>query len=343
MATPRQKALVGIFLSFCSVLLIGLLVMLSGVRHEETIPYFIAFNENVSGLFPGSDVRYRGVPVGRVTDITVAPNNLVRARVEIRPSIVRLRQGTTAQLNPAGITGQLYINLDGGSPEGELLTPGATIPSTVSLISNLSAELPAILASINSVLVRLDKAMGEGGQVATLMRDLGNLVTALNTTTEQVGARTLALLERTNTLVEGEVRPLIAELGGSAQTIRQALETSIPPLQATLLSGTKAFQQLEKQLAGLDLQNTNTRLRQTLQHFTRLAEQLGQTSEELNVTLQQVRGNTSNVEFHLRQAIRNLRDTLVSVKQFFDYLEQDPSALLTGKRAPAQGRDGQRR
>jgi ABC-type transporter Mla subunit MlaD len=213
----------------------------------------------------------------------------------------------------------------------------------VSLITNLSAELPAILASINSVLVRLDKALGEGGQIATIMGDLGNLVTLLSTTTEQLGARTLALLERSNTIAEREVRPVIAELGGSAQTIRQALETSIPPLQAALLSGTKAFQQLEKQLAGLDLQSTNTRLRQTLQHFTRLAEQLGQTSEELNVTLQQVRGNTSNVEFHLRQAIRNLRDTLVSVKQFFDYLEQDPSALLTGKRAPAQGRDGQRR
>jgi phospholipid/cholesterol/gamma-HCH transport system substrate-binding protein len=89
MATPRQKALVGIFLSLCSVILVGLLVLLSGLRHERTVAYFIEFNENVSGLFPGSDVRYRGVPVGRVTHITVAPNNLVRARVEIRPSIVR--------------------------------------------------------------------------------------------------------------------------------------------------------------------------------------------------------------------------------------------------------------
>jgi phospholipid/cholesterol/gamma-HCH transport system substrate-binding protein len=343
MATPRQKALVGIFLSLCSVLLIGLLAMLSGVRHEETVPYFIEFNENVSGLFPGSDVRYRGVPVGRVTDIRVAPNNLVRARVEIRPSIVRLRQGTIAQLNPAGITGQFYINLDGGIPEGEPLTAGATIPSMVSLITNVSAELPAILASINSVLVRLDRALGEDGQVATIMGDVGHLVTVLQTTTTEVGARTIALLERTNTIVEGEVRPLMAELGAAALTTRQAFEQSMPPLLAALGSGTKAFQQLEKQLASLNLQSTNTQVQLTLQRFTRLAEQLGQTSDEFNVTLQQVRGNTSNVEFHLRQAIRNLRETLVSVKQLFDYLEQDPSALLTGKRAPVQGRDGQRR
>jgi phospholipid/cholesterol/gamma-HCH transport system substrate-binding protein len=343
MATPRQKALVGVFLSVCTVVLVVILVVLSDVRREETVPYFIEFNENVSGLFPGSDVRYRGVPVGRVTSITVTPNNLIRARLEIRPSIVRLRQGTKAQLIPAGITGQLYINLDGGNPEGEVLAGGVIIPSTESLISNLSAELPTILASINSVLVRLDNAMGEGGQIATIMGDVGSLVTVLNATTAQVGAQTAGLLERTNTVLDSEVRPLIAEVGTSVKVTRQALENALPALQAALVSGTKTLQQLEKQLAGLDLQSTNTRVQLALQGFTHLSEQLGHTSEELNLTLQQVRGNTSNLEFNVRQAIRNLRETLVSAKQLFDYLEQDPSALLTGKRASDQGRDGQRR
>jgi phospholipid/cholesterol/gamma-HCH transport system substrate-binding protein len=343
MATPRQQALVGIFLSICGVILVGILVVLSGLRREETVPYVIEFNENVSGLFPGSDVRYRGVPVGRVTNITVAPNNLVRARVEIRPSIVRLHQGTIAQLNPAGITGQLYINLDGGNPEGEQLPAGAAIPSTTSLITNLSAELPTILASINSVLLRLDRAMGEGGQIASIMRDVGNLMTVLNTTTTQIGAQTGALLERTNTVLESEVRPLIAAADTSLKITREALENTAPALQAALVSATQTLQQLDKQLAGLDLQKTNTRAQVALQRFTQLAERLGHTSAELDLTLQQVRGTTSNLDFNVRQALRNLRETLVSVKQLFDYLEQDPSALLTGKRMPVQREDGQRR
>ena len=343
MATPRQKALVGIFLSVSGVIFIGLLVVLSGIRREETVPYFIEFNENVSGLFPGSDVRYRGVPVGRVINITVAPNNRVHASVEIRPSIVRLRQGTVAQLNPAGITGQLYVNLDGGNPEGEELAAGVIIPSTSSLITNLSTELPTILASINSVLVRLDKALGEGGQVATILGEVGRLMTGLNTTTTQIGTQTVALLERTNTVLEDEVRPLIAEAGSSVKITRQALERTVPALHAALVSGTKTFQQLDKQLAGLDLQGTNTRAQLALQRYTQLAEQLGHSSEELNLTLQQVRGNTSNLEFNARQTLRDLRATLVSIKQLFDYLEQDPSALVTGKRPPTQGRDGQRR
>jgi phospholipid/cholesterol/gamma-HCH transport system substrate-binding protein len=343
MATPRQKALVGIFLSVSGVILIGLLMLLSGIRREETVSYFIEFNENVSGLFAGSDVRYRGVPVGRVTNITVAPNNLVRASVEIRPSIVRLRQGTVAQLNPAGITGQLYVNLDGGNPAGEELAAGAIIPSTSSLITNLSTELPTILAAIHSVLMRLDKALGEDGQFASIFSEVGRLMTGLNTTTTQIGTQTVALLERTNTVLEDEVRPLIAEAGASVKMTRQALERTVPALQAALVSGTKTFQQLDKQLAGLDLQGTNTRAQLALQRYTQLAEQLGHSSEELDLTLQQVRGHTSNLEFNARQTLRDLRATLASIKQLFDYLEQDPSALVTGKRPPTQGRDGQRR
>jgi hypothetical protein len=80
-----------------------------------------------------------------------------------------------------------------------------------------------------------------------------------------------------------------------------------------------------------------------LQSLTQLAEQFGRTSEELNLTLQHVRGNTTNAEFAIRQATRQLRETLLSAKQLFDYLEQDPSALLVGKRVPPRSRDGQQR
>lgn len=343
MATPRQKVQVGIFLTVCSVLLAGTLVVLSGWQRETMIPYFVEFDESVSGLFAGADVRYRGVPVGRVTDIAVMPTNRIRVRVEIRPSVIRVRQGMTARLNTTGVTGQLYINLAGGKPDATPLAADETIPATPSLFSNLSAELPTILASINSVLIRLDKGLGEGGQVATIVREAGGLITGLNTTTTEVRGRVLSLLDQVNTLLENEVRPLIAELRTTAQTTRRILERTAPPLHAALASSTKLFQQLENRLATLDLQSTNTRAQLTLQHITQLAEQLGQTSEELNLTLRHIRSNTTNAEFHIRQATRSLRETLLSAKQLFDYLEQDPAALLTGKRVPVQTRHGQRR
>jgi phospholipid/cholesterol/gamma-HCH transport system substrate-binding protein len=342
MATPRQKTLVGIFLSVCGLLLIAILALLSGVRHEETVPFFIEFNETVSGLFPGSDVRYRGVPVGRVTGITVTPGNRVRVQVEIRPSVVELRHGVTAQLNPSGITGQLYINLEGGNPEGETVPEGATIPAAPSLFTNLSSALPTLLASINSILMRLDNSLGgEGGTISTL-RDARHLVATLNTTVTAASPRLLALLERLNALSEQEAQELMTELLTSARAVRHFFERNEPALQQVLTSGTSTLKHLEQRLQGLDLQSTTAHLQQTLQRIDGLVAQLGSTSQELTMTLQQTRADTGSVEFQFRQAVRSWRETLQSAQDLFDYLERNPSALLTGRQAPDRP-DGQRR
>lgn len=343
MATPRQKVQVGVFLCVCGVVLVGILVVLSGVQREKTMPLFVEFDETVSGLFPGADVRYRGVPVGRVTAITVTSRNRIRVKIAIRPSMVELRYGVTAQLNPAGITGQLYINLEGGEPEGEEVPANETIPAAPSLFSNLSAELPNLLASITSILLRLDKTLGEEGETVALLQDVRRLVAVLNATVPDIGARTLALLDRVNALAEHEVPDLMTELLATARTTRHFLERNEPTLQAALSSGTRTMQQVEKQLGTLDLQGTNASVQRTLEQVKQLIDRFSNTSAEFNLTLRQLRGNTSNMEFHVRQAVRSLRETLLSAKNLFDYLEQDPSALLTGRRPPARTSDGQRR
>ncbi|GIX48395.1 MAG: hypothetical protein KatS3mg131_2606 [Candidatus Tectimicrobiota bacterium] len=63
-----------------------------------------------------------------------------------------------------------------------------------SLFANLSAELPTLLASINSVLMRLDAALGEGGQIVGILQDIEGLITALNTTVSGVNTQSQQLL-----------------------------------------------------------------------------------------------------------------------------------------------------
>jgi phospholipid/cholesterol/gamma-HCH transport system substrate-binding protein len=341
MATPRQKVQVGIFLTICCVLLVGILVVVSGWRGEETVPYVVVFDESVSGLFPGSDVRYRGVPVGRVTEIKVMPNNRIQVRIAIRPSVIRVRQGMTATLGTTGVTGQLYVDLSGGEPDAPSLAPNHTIPSTPSLFANLSAELPILLASINGVLVRLDNALGEGGQIAIVMQDTEALLTSLRDTVAELGPQAIALLRDSNTLVRQDAQRLLQELTTTAQTTRHVLRNIEPPLKSTLESSSRTFKLLEQQLAGLDLPSTNAKAQITFDSLSQLAQQFSRTSDELTATLQQLRGTTSNTEFHIRQAVKSLRETLLSAKQLLDYLEQDPTALLVGKRQPVAIQDGQ--
>jgi phospholipid/cholesterol/gamma-HCH transport system substrate-binding protein len=341
MATPRQKVQVGIFLTVCCVLLVAILVAVSGWQREETVPYSVTFDESVSGLFPGSDVRYRGVPVGRVTEIKVRPSNRIQVQIAIRPSIINVRQGMTARLGTTGVTGQLYIDLSGGEPNAPPLKPNQSIPSVPSLFANLSAELPTLLASINAVLVRIDSTLGEGGQVASVLQDAEALITSLEGLVADLGPQALALLSHSNALVEGDAQRLIQELTTTARTTRQTLSTIEPPLKSALESGAQTFKQLDQQLANLDLPSTNARAQMTFEQLSQLAQQLGRASEEMTLTFQQLRGTTANTEFHIRQTVKSLRETLLSAKQLLDYLEQDPAALLIGKRTPVSTQDGQ--
>jgi ABC-type transporter Mla subunit MlaD len=278
-----------------------------------------------------------------VTTIEVLPTNHIRVRVEIRPRVVRIRQGMTAQLNNTGITGQLVVNITGGETEGAILPANATIPSTPSLFANLSTELPEILASINALLGRIEKTLGEEGPIASIVRDASGLVLRVDTTVTDVGTQTQALLQHADRLLENDMRPLLADLRTTTQTARRVLDRTDASLQTTLASSTRTFQQLEKQLAALDLKTTNTNLQAALRQVTELTKQYGHSSEELNLTLQHLRGNTANVEFNFRQAARSLQETMVSAKQLFDSLERDPTVLLFGKRTPGYARDGQRR
>ena len=73
MRTQTSYLLIGIFVVSGIVLLTAAVVALSaGARNRDVIKAETLFEESVSGLEVGAPVRFRGVTVGRVTQITVA-------------------------------------------------------------------------------------------------------------------------------------------------------------------------------------------------------------------------------------------------------------------------------
>ena len=94
-------------------------------------PYQIAFAGSVTGLQQGSQVRYRGVPVGRVTDVRIDPERVewVLVTVEIDRG-TPIRQDTVASLEMQGITGIAFVQLRGGTQASPPLaaTAGQTLP-----------------------------------------------------------------------------------------------------------------------------------------------------------------------------------------------------------------------
>ena len=73
MATEAHKFEVGIFVIIATAIGIGAVVWLGASRFFQETQHFVTyFSESVQGLDPGSSVKYRGVPAGRVDTISIA-------------------------------------------------------------------------------------------------------------------------------------------------------------------------------------------------------------------------------------------------------------------------------
>lgn len=116
--------------------------------------YDIYFEGSVSGLRMNEDVRYHGIPIGKIKHIEVDRKNFNRVLVRVsidKPSLVR--EDVTAIIEAQGLTGYTYVQLQGGSKtspklkakEGERYP---VIPSQPSKIEMLFSDAPLLLSSI---------------------------------------------------------------------------------------------------------------------------------------------------------------------------------------------------
>lgn len=109
--------------------------------------YEIYFRGTVSGLTPGSPVRYLGVDVGKVARIMLDPQqrNQVLVIADIDSS-APIDSRTQASLNLQGVTGLLFIDLqqDGKVGTAGPLAPGQNYP----IIRSVPSDFDVLLSSL---------------------------------------------------------------------------------------------------------------------------------------------------------------------------------------------------
>ena len=113
MSSQAEKFKIGLFVVASLTLAIGIVIWLGATRwFQESQTVVAYFSESVQGLETGSPVKFRGVPVGTVDKIRMAPDDHL---IEV---VMSLRRGfkVTADLgikmNLLGITGQKYLEIN---------------------------------------------------------------------------------------------------------------------------------------------------------------------------------------------------------------------------------------
>jgi phospholipid/cholesterol/gamma-HCH transport system substrate-binding protein len=172
---------VGIFVTLAFLALVGFSIWLAGghdfAKYQR---YTIYFTDPVSGLTNEATVKYKGVQVGRILDIRLAPErtDLVKVDVEVKEE-TPIRAGTVAGIEIHGITGQSYIELDTATTDMDLPMriagePYPVLKGTGSELRKFFEELPKVGSQLASTLSAIREFSKEGSKTADSVRALSD-------------------------------------------------------------------------------------------------------------------------------------------------------------------------
>ncbi|MCG6535649.1 MAG: MlaD family protein [Syntrophales bacterium LBB04] len=291
MAKKTSNFMIGLFVT--SGVLIGavLIVWLSASKYFQKGRLYVAyFNESVQGLQADSSVKYRGVDVGNVEKIRVAPDNKL---IEILMKI-NLRaenaQELVAQLKSAGITGLVFIELDQKDPKSPDLSPKIDFPTEYPVIASRPSDIAMLLSSVDHIIsqVKAINIKGIAEQLSEVIRSVDNILTGERM--KSITANLDAITGKLNTIA-GDIQKLTAE-NGSVTEILGEVKGFVADGRTFVNTARDEVQSVGNLIDGL---NSNSRSLAT--DLKGVSDNLRRASDSLNVLLEQLGNSPSQVIF----------------------------------------------
>lgn len=293
------------------------------------------FDEALTGLEEGSPVRFRGVLIGTVASIEVAPDkrhlkvtaalhDKAMLHLGLDPKRLETKDpfppGLRARVESSAITSASFLQVD-YFPDEEVKDP-KTLPFPVE--SNTMATVPSTLKTLAeglTILVRkLPPVLDE---TKSLMADMRGELSKMKL--EELSAsvrRTLESVERqVNTL--GEL-PAMRSVGSAADEVRDLVKSwqqPDGPVQKLVTDLRELAKGIESNMA---------RLNDTIDNNLKQAE-LGATATSLRGAADEAAGLARDARTDLDQ----LRRSLASIERVMNQLERDANSFLFGRNQAA--------
>ncbi|EQB00118.1 phospholipid/cholesterol/gamma-HCH transport system substrate-binding protein [Sphingobium wenxiniae] len=257
METRSNHVLVG---TVTLLLLAGIMLAafwFSRLSDGENKEYDIFFKQSVNGLAKGSSVNYSGVPSGQVEKIELWKRDpgFVKVRISVKEGTPVLL-GTTATIQGVGFTGVSEIVLDGAvkgappirCPDNNPLSacPDGVpvIPTKPGALGELLNNAPQLLERLSTLTERLTELLDDKNQqsIAGILSNVEKMTGALADRSPEISA-TLAeariavqrtgiaaenigkLAATTDSLLNDEGRPMMADLRKSVQAATRSIDT----------------------------------------------------------------------------------------------------------------------
>jgi phospholipid/cholesterol/gamma-HCH transport system substrate-binding protein len=325
MASQKTKFVVGLFLVCGIGIALLAFIWLGMSRYFEKGRFYVTyFNESVQGLDKDSPVKYRGVSVGRVHSIGVAPDSkLVKVVLKIETGMV-LDINMVAQLKSVGITGSVFIELDQKKRDEPDRSPPLSFPSEYPIVASKPSELGEILRGIDEILNKI-KALDLEGITVKIKSNLDTIEkTVQEANVKGLSRKVERSLDQLNQILDGHQWDKI--LASTQETIREANAFFVKG-NATLTHAENAFSQAREIIS--DKQQT---IREALENINKVIERSASLTAGADETFSLLRKN-------LLVSAQNLERASENLNLFLEILAEQPSQLILGDAPPRREMD----
>ncbi|MFZ2657360.1 MAG: MlaD family protein [Victivallales bacterium] len=341
MSNLGNKYKVGVLaITAFALLMLGLVSLGSFKYFKRAYPFMTIVSASVQGLEKGAKVKIKGVSVGSVEKIQLGPDmkeiliymkldpdafcKATRKKSELKLMSEKeameifaskidehVANGLRCQLQYGDITGTLFVDIT-------ILDPKDNKPMEVEFAEDHPPYIPSVpTVTIENIITEVHKATQNIAKM-----DLQKISDQFN-----------QFLEKANKIIdEKQIKDIVGQI--------ESISGSLKDL-STRVNDAMSRERIDEIMA--NVQKSFDNINKTLDTVNKLAEDTKKDIKDANIpelsskaktlieSSDQTVRNIDELRSELKKNIVDLNETLQSAKQLIDYLERNPSSLLTGK------------
>lgn len=366
----KKEIQAGMLVLVSLAVLLGFVAMIGGWRPKTAVRTYYARFANTIGLDVGADVRFGGVKVGRVMEISPDAKDraAIRVRMEVLPT-APINEESVATVEQISLTSPKHLDISTGKADAPLLAEGKEMKTVTK--SGALVEMPDLdgvlddsqdlIADVRDMLgVQKAKKAAEGEELPDVMaiaQDVRDLLGAKAAKAEaQARGETMAtaarLAEDVRVLLgvteaakkakeKNQAFPSAAELMENANAVLKEVRPKIETISGRLASIEDETVRLLQQLNGTLGENRGA-ITEIIKDLSSLTDLLNKELEGMTDRLKSTLENTENLTGEaadMLQSNRNEIDHLISdlsemtrhLSEFTKTLREHPDAIIKGK------------
>jgi len=324
MASQRIRFTVGLFMaSGIGIALVAIIWL--GMSHflEKGQYYVTYFNESVQGLGIDSPVKYRGVSIGRVDRLGVAPDSkLIQVVLKIE-SGQKLDRYIVAQLKSVGITGIRFIELDRKKKGESDRSPALSFPSEYPIVASKPSDISELLKGIDDVLNQIKSLDLEGisDKIKLSLDSIDRTIADANL--KGISTRIESSFDNVDRILDtprwDNIMSLLEKAAQSLNTLMDKAEGSLDRAENTL-----------EQVGGIVTDNTKT-IKVVLEGFGKAAESANIFLEKGSSLVSGTNDSLSHLKRQLLVTGQHLEKATENLNRLIELVADQPSQLIFGE------------